>query len=344
MNAAASVPTFTRTNALVTFGTGVLLPSGDVYSDIALSFQLLNTSCEDYKKWEDYNCNYTDPKWRPEFVLIDIAFQNLFGWIMWIPISINLLFTIPHYLRVEKTCKQRLLAFPFLICLCWPQYRSMRVLWLRYVRHNIAKCLAEKLELEQNVSNLGKKLIYLNSLKKQLSCQTIIFSEPFLEATPQVYMTLILMGQTGLEDVDVLVWASFSISVAASAFGIAKLLKNGPIRLVRKDGKIGGYGTPGFILVMFIVAGNMLGKGTWLAITCESDDFLNLDDGQKDKFTYILIWVLSCFLPQFLLVNPKINSLSKKKEKKAIFDFSDPFNLGEELQSQNRVQIPSFAS
>ena len=158
-------------------------------------------------------------------------------------------------------------------------------------------------------------------------------------------MTLILMGQTGLDDVDVLVWASFSISVAASAFGIAKLLKNGPIRLVRKDGKIGGYGTPGFILVMFIVAGNMLGKGTWLAITCNSiDELYELDDGQDDKFIYILIWVLSCFLPQFLLVNPKINSLSKKERKKAIFDFSDPFNLGEELQSQNHVQIPSFAS
>ena len=93
MNAAASVPTFTHTDALVTFGTGVLLPSGDVYSDIALSFQLLNTSCEDYKKWEDYNCNYTD---RQVEVFIDIEFQNLLGWIMWIPISINLLFTI-HY-------------------------------------------------------------------------------------------------------------------------------------------------------------------------------------------------------------------------------------------------------
>ena len=171
--------------------------------------------------------------------------------------------------------------------------------------------------------------------KKQLSCQTIIFSEPFLEATPQVYMTLILMGQTGLEDVEYRVWASFSFSVASSVFGIAKLLKNGPIRLVRKDGKIGGYGTPGFFLIMVIVAGNMLGRGTWLAIVCNSVEELwyhkDLDDGQDDKFIYILIWVLSCFLPQFLLVNPKINSLSKKKEKKAIFDFSDPFNLGEEL-------------
>ena len=107
MNAAASVPTFTPTDALVTFGTGVLLPSGDVYSDIALSFKLLNTSCEDYKKWEDYNCNHTDPQWTIEEVFIDIEFQNLLGWIMWIPISINLLFTIPHYLRVEKTWKQR---------------------------------------------------------------------------------------------------------------------------------------------------------------------------------------------------------------------------------------------
>ena len=174
---ALSAPTFTLINALVTFGKGVLLPSADVYSDIALSAKLLQKSCADYKNNQYLHCYHPDYQ---QFIERKVRIQNLFGWIMWIPISINLLFTIPHYLRVEKTCKQRLLAFPFLICLCWPQYRSMRVLWLRYVRHNIAKCLAEKLELEQNVSNLGKKLIYMNSLKKQLSCQTIIFSEPFM--------------------------------------------------------------------------------------------------------------------------------------------------------------------
>ena len=128
--------TFTHFDALVTFGTSVVLPSADIYSDIALSVKLMN------------NDRYS----RHKFI------QNLFGWIIWIPIIVNLLFTIPHFLRVEKTWKQRLLTFPFLICQCWPQYRSMRVIWLAYVPRNIAKCLAEKVDLEQSVSNLGKKL------------------------------------------------------------------------------------------------------------------------------------------------------------------------------------------
>ena len=149
---ALSTPTFTHFDALVTFGTGVLLPSADVYSDIGLSVKLLNKSCDEYKT--DYRKDPCSKSW----VERRVESQNRSGRIIWIPIIISLLFTIPHYLRVEKTWKQRLLTFPFLLCQCWPQYRSMRVLWFAYGPKNIAKCLAEKLDLEQNVSNLGKKL------------------------------------------------------------------------------------------------------------------------------------------------------------------------------------------
>ena len=142
---AISTPTFSHFDALVTFMTGVVLPSGDVFSDIGLSVKLLYKSCDD---------NPCGDKWIAEKVKI----QNLFGWTIWIPIIVNLLFTIPHFLRVEKTWIQRLLTFPFLICQCWPQYRSMRVIWFAYVTKDIAKCWAEKLDLEQSVSNLGKKL------------------------------------------------------------------------------------------------------------------------------------------------------------------------------------------
>ena len=128
--------TFKIKDALVTFGFGVGVPSADVYTDIALSVKLLLTN---------------DVPWKAEI-------QYLFGWIMWIPIIINLIFTFFHWRRLEKTWKQRLLTFPLLICQCWPQYRSLRVLYFAYVPKNIAKCLAEKLDLEQSVSNLGKKL------------------------------------------------------------------------------------------------------------------------------------------------------------------------------------------
>ena len=167
---ASTASTFTLFDALVTFGTGVVLPSGDVYSDIALSVKLLNKSCDEYEPIESWNrstrtWDYKDPcsdvTWKSTWTVKEVVeIQNLFGWIMWIPIIINLLFTIPHYLRVEKTWKQRLLTLPFLICQCWPQYRSMQVIWFAYVPKNIAKCLSEKLDLEQSVSNLGKKLSY----------------------------------------------------------------------------------------------------------------------------------------------------------------------------------------
>ena len=73
--------TFKIKDALVTFGFGVVVPSADVYTDIALSVKLLLTN---------------DDTWKGEI-------QYLFGWIIWIPIIINLLFTIPHWRRVEKT-------------------------------------------------------------------------------------------------------------------------------------------------------------------------------------------------------------------------------------------------
>ena len=283
---ALSAPTFTLINALVTFGKGVLLPSADVYSDIALSAKLLQKSCADYKNNQYLHCYHPDYQ---QFIERKVRIQNLFGWIMWIPIIINLLFTIPHYLRVEKTWKQRLLTFPLLLCLCWPQYRNIRVLWFAYVRCNIVECLAEKLDLEQNVSNLGKKLS--NRISKKLSCHIVPFSEPFLEATPQVYITLILLGQDALDGPVPQLWTSLAFSIISATFGIAKLLKNGPIKMVRKDGKIGGYGTPGFILLMLIVAGNMVGKDFWMEIVLNST-----------KSTAAWIWALTCLLPQVLLV------------------------------------------
>ena len=155
---ALKASTFTHFDALVTFLTGFVLPSGDVYSDIGLSVKLLNSSCDENADnlyhWEDKDpCSVTR-------IGKNVEIQKLFGWIIWIPIIVNFLFTIPHFLRVEKTWKQRLLTFPFLICQCWPQYRSMQVIWFAYVPKNIAKCLSEKLDLEQSVSNLGKKLSY----------------------------------------------------------------------------------------------------------------------------------------------------------------------------------------
>ena len=116
-----------------------------------------------------------------------------------------------------------------------------------------------------------------------------------------------LIGQEYFKEADSLLWTSFSISIISAAFGIAKLLKNGPIKLVRKDGKIGGYGTPGFVLLMVVVAFNMIGKATWMVFVFE---------GPGDRVTAVWIWALTCILPQLLLVKSQNNCLFKKDFRK----------------------------
>ena len=57
---ALSAPTFTHMDALVTFATGVLLPSSDVVSDIGLSIKLLNMTC--YERFDNCNKNTGIPR------------------------------------------------------------------------------------------------------------------------------------------------------------------------------------------------------------------------------------------------------------------------------------------
>ena len=108
------------------------------------------------------------------------------------------------------------------------------------------------------------------------------------------------MGLTGFRYGDWLVWTSFGISIISAAFGIAKLLKNGPIKMIQKDGKIGGYGTPGFILLMIVVAFHMIGKAMWMAFEFGYRSPENVP---------VLMWALTCILPQLLLVKSQNNYL-----------------------------------
>ena len=134
------------------------------------------------------------------------------------------------------------------------------------------------------------------------------FSEPFLEATPQVHITLLLLGLQDHNTVDTLAWISFAISIVSAVFGIAKLLKNGPIKMVRKDGKIRGYGTPGFILLMIVVAFHMIGKAMWMAFEFGAQFGIKA----RENVT-VWMWALTCILPQLLLVKSQNNYLLLKK-------------------------------
>ena len=67
-------------------------------------------------------------------------------------------FMLPQYFRVEKTLSQKLHALPFLLTSTWPQYRAMRLLWWSFFEVNDEKCRLEKLELEQEISNIGRRV------------------------------------------------------------------------------------------------------------------------------------------------------------------------------------------
>ena len=136
--------TFSATDGLVLFGTGVVLPTGDIYSDISLV--VLLCSIKD------------DPYPDPNNIIIFI------GKIMIIPLILNTLFIMPHWLNCEKTFERRVVTFPLVLFQLYPQYRSMRIIWLAFVKKNVTKCLKEKLLHESSTSNVGKLICYQNIL------------------------------------------------------------------------------------------------------------------------------------------------------------------------------------
>ena len=81
------------------------------------------------------------------------------GYAMICVMVLSWIMTIPHFLRVEKTLRQRLKALPFLLLPggCWPQYRGLRLLWLAHWTKNESKLKVEQKEEEETLSHVGKK-------------------------------------------------------------------------------------------------------------------------------------------------------------------------------------------
>ena len=85
-------------------------------------------------------------------------YQNLMqvGYVMIGFLVLSFLMMIPHYLRAEKSWKQRLATILLLFLQIWPQYRAARLLWFAYIQVDIDKCLREKLVLDRDLSHVGK--------------------------------------------------------------------------------------------------------------------------------------------------------------------------------------------
>ena len=91
----------------------------------------------------------------------------------------------------------------------------------------------------------------------------------------------------------VLFFVGFTSSVLSASLGMTRLLMNGPSKLVKKQGHLGGYAQVGFTLVMFLIMSVLVAKALWLA-------FSTLSGGPL----YGLVWIGVSIAPQLILVSP----------------------------------------
>ena len=113
--------------------TKITLPTVDVVTD-ALSINKVFSYDHSYKRTELHAVGYA------------MICVMVLSWIM----------TIPHFLRVEKSWRQRLKGLPFLMLSSWPQYRGLRLLWLAHWTKNETKLKVEQKEEEETLSHVGK--------------------------------------------------------------------------------------------------------------------------------------------------------------------------------------------
>ena len=74
-----------------------------------------------------------------------------------------------------------------------------------------------------------------------------------------------------LGDKEWLIWLSLSISLLSSTFGMAKFLKNCPVKHLPSDGPLSGYATPGFVTTMILIASFMTSKAVWIILNTTED-------------------------------------------------------------------------
>ena len=129
-----STNVFSKGDVLELLMTKFILPTVDVCTDILTIEEILTLDPHFY--------NY----------------QNLIqvGYVMIGFLVLSFLMMIPHYLRAEKSWKQRLATILLLFLQIWPQYRAARLLWFAFIRVDIDKCLREKLVLDRDLSHVGK--------------------------------------------------------------------------------------------------------------------------------------------------------------------------------------------
>ena len=132
---------FSYFDGFTTFVVGVLLPTIDIYLDVTCIELLL-----------------TIERNESDHVTADLnkGILKEFGMMMILPLILNTLLTLPHWFVSEKTWPRRLITFILVILQLYPQYRSIRILWLSFCRKNLTQSKKEQTLVGTSISHVGK--------------------------------------------------------------------------------------------------------------------------------------------------------------------------------------------
>ena len=129
-----------------------------------------------------------------------------------------------------------------------------------------------------------------------------------------VLNSTVLIERTSPGDVSglVLFLVGFTSSVLSASLGMARLLMNGPSKVVKKQGPLGGYAQVGFALVMLQIICVLVAKALWMPFS--------LGRVGRGEPIYALVWIGVSLAPQLILVSFSI--LHEKYVLKSVKSFS----------------------
>lgn len=131
-------------DAIVIVIFGILLPTTDVYSDVAFITFLF----------------FGDKGFHPKYAIVMIC-----------PLALSFVFTLIQYFGIEK---HKLRVLPLLLLQIWPQYLQCRLLYWIW-KKNEKKYDDEKFIVERNVSSIGIPFfrLFSSNRKTEFSFQNV---------------------------------------------------------------------------------------------------------------------------------------------------------------------------
>ena len=245
----------------------IVLPTGDVYSDLALITKFLTTPYVTLEGEETVHLKYGLA------LLAPFLANYLLTWIVWF--------------RVDK---QKRLTWLACLLACYPQLKAAQVIW--YLWTHPRRGMEKKRKMEREV------------VEMEAFCEAVpstLVMTFLMVRTMGIYSNLedysLIIGEYDSSDLYLFLLA-FSTSVLSSSLGLAKVLKSGPCRVVREGGALGGLVTPRFLLLTLACGFTLAGKGAAMGL-------VGLDWGpgcpNPDLVSGVLLALATTFLPGLLL-------------------------------------------